>query len=82
MVCPAGVSAVVADHVARGGAFFFAKLAGSATNRNVVDATFRDGTLGLVLRGADETLDVTTDVFVETTFVATLNTPDSPMKEL
>ena len=35
------------DHVARGGAFFFAKLAGSATNRNVVDATFRDGTLGL-----------------------------------
>lgn len=48
---------------------------------NVPDS-FVPGTLGLVLRGADETLDVTTDVFVETTFVAKLNTPDSPMKEL
>ena len=48
---------------------------------NVPDS-FVPGTLGLVLRGNDETLDLSADVFVETTFVATLNTPDSPTKEL
>ena len=48
---------------------------------NVPDS-FVPGTLGLVLRGADETLDVTVETFVETTFVATLESSDSPAKEL
>jgi formylglycine-generating enzyme required for sulfatase activity len=40
-------SATGGETVARGGAYFFDKLTGSAMNRNVLDPQFRDGTLGL-----------------------------------
>ena len=54
---------------------FVAFQPGETHRQNVVfhvPDSFRPGPLGVVLRGGDETVDVTTDIFPETTFTAVL----------